>query len=139
MNPLTTSEPGEALDWSSVDACTLPTAERPLRLAEIDELFATALRRVERPRAGDTRARLVLVGDDGLADRVQLLADAESACCSFFTFGVSTLEDPATARSVERSDADQVAVAFDVEVPTPYADVLDGLVDRAEAVLRGER
>jgi hypothetical protein len=29
-------------------ACTLPTAARPLRLAEFDALFATALRRQER-------------------------------------------------------------------------------------------
>jgi hypothetical protein len=29
------------------DACTLPTAEQPLRLAEFDELFATAVRRVD--------------------------------------------------------------------------------------------
>lgn len=31
-------------------ACTLPTAERPLRLAEFEELFATAVRGV-RPSA----------------------------------------------------------------------------------------
>jgi len=30
------------------DACTLPTAERPLRLAELDDLFATAVRAVHR-------------------------------------------------------------------------------------------
>ncbi|WP_245718914.1 hypothetical protein [Micromonospora rhizosphaerae] len=30
-------------DWVP-EACTLPTAERPLRVAEFDELFATALR-----------------------------------------------------------------------------------------------
>ena len=29
------------------DACTLPTVERPLRLAEFDDLFATAVRAVE--------------------------------------------------------------------------------------------
>jgi hypothetical protein len=29
--------------WIAVDACTLPTDEQPLRLAEFDELFATTL------------------------------------------------------------------------------------------------
>ena len=49
----------------TTDACTLPTAERPLRLAEFDELFATAVRRVE--RRGD-EVRIHLVGDRGLGD-----------------------------------------------------------------------
>ena len=40
--------------WAPVDACTLPTAEQPLRVAEWDGLFAESLRAVERPDA--TRA-----------------------------------------------------------------------------------
>ena len=112
----TTSGPG-GLAWTSVEACTLPTAERPLRLAEFDDLFATSIRSVDRP--GDTRARLLLAGDDGLAGRVQRLADAETSCCSFFTFRVSTVEGG--------------LVALDVEVPSAYAGVLAGLVARAEA------
>ena len=35
-------------DWAP-DACTLPTVERPLRVAEFDDLF-TAVRRSERPQ-----------------------------------------------------------------------------------------
>jgi hypothetical protein len=34
--------------WAPVDACTLPTADQPLRVAEWDDLFATSLRAVER-------------------------------------------------------------------------------------------
>jgi hypothetical protein len=105
--------------WAPVDACTLPTAERPLRVAEFDALFRDSLTAVERP-GGDTRARLLLAGD-GLAERVRRLADAESACCSFFTFGVSVQEDS--------------MVALDIEVPSAYAAVLAGLLARAEVVL----
>ncbi len=36
------------LEWVEVDACTLPTVERPLRMSEFDDLFATHLRAVER-------------------------------------------------------------------------------------------
>ena len=107
------------LGWASVGACTLPTVERPLRLAEFDDLFATTLRSVE--KTGPTRVRLLLKGDEAVAERTRRLADAESSCCSFFTFGVSTVEPG--------------VVAFDLEVPPLYADVLTGLVARADAVI----
>jgi hypothetical protein len=42
------------------DACTLPTEQRPLRVAEFDALFADALQGVE--RVMDGRVRLVLNG-----------------------------------------------------------------------------
>ena len=115
----TTSGPGD-LGWVDVEACTLPTVERPLRQAEFDDLF-TAVTSIE--RAGDTRARLMLAGDVAFADRTQRLADAESSCCSFFTFAVST--------------AGERLVALDIEVPSAHAEVLAGLVARAEAA-RGE-
>lgn len=107
------------LAWADVAACTLPTAERPLRLAEFDDLFATSLRSIE--RTGDTSVRIMLTGDGGLAARTQALAEAESTCCSFFTFGVTPLGDG--------------HMAFDVTVPSAYVEVLDGLVDRAAAAL----
>ncbi len=116
--------PGPA-DWVPVDACTLPTAEQPLRVAEFDALFAAALREVRRPPGVATRARLLLAGDGGLRDRVQKLADAETACCSFFTFTLTTL-----------AGADGTTLALDIEVPSAYADVLAGLVIRAERARR---
>jgi len=102
--------------WVPVDACTLPTADQPLRVAEWDALFTTSSRAVE--RHGATLARIVLTGDESLAARVQQLADAETACCSFFTFTVTPLDD-------------DTAVALDVEVPPTRADVLTALVERA--------
>jgi hypothetical protein len=104
------------LGWSDVEGCTLPTAERPLRLAEFDDLF-TALLSVD--WSGQTHARMVFAGEEGFADRTRQLADAESSCCSFFTFGVSTVQDG--------------LVVLDIDVPGAYAEVLAGLVARAEA------
>ena len=119
MNTKMTND-ADGLGWAPVEACTLPTAERPLRLAEFDDLFATALQSIQ--RADATHVRLLLTGDRALADRTQRLADAERSCCSFFTFGVSTPEPG--------------LVAFDIEVPATYAEVLGGLVARADAALR---
>jgi hypothetical protein len=106
------------------DACTLPTAERPLRLAEFDALFATAVRRVD--SAGPTRARLRLTGPAGLAASVRDLTTRESGCCSFFAFTVTP--EPA---------ADGEALILDVEVPARYADVLASLTRRAAALAAG--
>jgi hypothetical protein len=103
------------------EACTLPTAERPLRLAEFDDLFATAVRRVDPVSA--TLARLHLTGPAGLADRVRDLAARETECCSFFTF--ATTSEPA---------ADGEAVILDIQVPAAYRDVLESLTQRASAV-----
>jgi hypothetical protein len=114
--------PPVALDWVPADACTLPTRERPLRVAEFDDLFATALRAVERPSGAITRGRLVLAGAQGLAERVERLSAAEGECCSFFTF---TLTQPA---------GEKETVVLDIEVPAPQADVLAGLLDRAEQI-----
>jgi hypothetical protein len=107
--------------WVNVADCTLPTAERPLRLAEFDQLFTESLRSIE--RTGESAVRLMLAGDADLARRTQSLADAESTCCSFFTFIVTPLNDQ--------------DVAFDVSVPTAYTEVLDGLVSLAAAALGG--
>ena len=114
---LTDGAPG-GLAWSEIEACTLPTADCPLRVADFDALFAAHLRRVERPAA--TEASLVMVGGPDLVDRVQRLADSESSCCAFFDFTVT-----------ERRDE----VVLDVVVPPAYADVLAGLVSRAASAL----
>ena len=113
----TDGAPG-SLAWAEVEACTLPSADRPLRVADFDALFAAHLLRVERPAV--TAARLVLAGGAGVADRVQRLADSESSCCTFFDFTV-------TSRHGE--------VVLDVAVPAAYSDVLAGLVSRAAAAL----
>ncbi|MFC7247794.1 hypothetical protein ACFQO7_35480 [Catellatospora aurea] len=99
-------------------ACTLPTAEQPLRLAEFDALFATAVRTVE--RVTDTHLRLTMTGEPDLAATVRDLAAREGDCCSFFTFAVSS---PAPGQ-----------VTLDIEVPPAHADVLAALEQRAHTV-----
>jgi hypothetical protein len=105
------------------DACTLPTAERPVRLAEFDQLFATAVRGVE--VLDPMHARMQLTGPAGLEARVRDLTARETECCSFFTFTIT----PAPA-------ADGEAV-LDIEVPAAYADVLASLAQRARTVSTG--
>ncbi|SCL60192.1 hypothetical protein [Micromonospora chersina] len=97
------------------DACTLPTAERPLRLAEFDQFFRDAVRGVDRLSA--RHLRLHLAGDARVEESARDLTARESSCCSFFAFAVS------------RSGPD--ALTLDVRVPAAHIHVLDGLADRA--------
>lgn len=111
------------LAWVA-DACSLPTAERPLRLAEFDELFTTAVRRVEPVTA--TRARLHLAGSTGLAATVRDLTARESECCSFFTFTITP-----------EGAAEGEALTLEIGVPAPYAAVLAALTSRASSMSAG--
>src|SRR5690606_27892111 len=79
--------PGGGLAWIAPDACTLPTADQPLRVAEFDDLFASSASSVDRPEA--TRLRLALRADPSVAARAADLAVRESDCCSFFTFALT--------------------------------------------------
>ncbi|MEU4454213.1 hypothetical protein AB0F44_22985 [Nocardioides sp. NPDC023903] len=99
----------------TTDACTMPTAERPLRLAEFDALFATSVRRVRR-RGNDVR-RMHLVGTEGLLERVRDLTARETACCSFFTF------------TIDGTDED---LTLDISVPPARQEILDALAERAQ-------
>lgn len=101
-------------DLLNTDACTMPTAERPLRLAEFDGLFATAVRSVER-RGHDVRMHLA--GGEDLVGRVRDLTARERSCCSFFTFTVAGTDQHLT---------------LDVSVPPAHQRILDALTDRAE-------
>lgn len=102
---MTTNDPA----WAP-DACTLPTEDRPLRVAEFDSLVATAVRRIS-----PTHAEVHLAGGDGLAATVRDLTARETECCSFWDFTV-TPSNP--------------GVLLDVRVPDLYADVLEALVRR---------
>jgi hypothetical protein len=101
-------------DLMTTEACTMPTAQRPTRLGEFEDLFAAAARTVTRD--GDA-IRIHLVGDGGLRDTVRDLARRETDCCSFFTF------------SFEGTDDDLV---LGVAVPPERRDILDALAARAE-------
>jgi hypothetical protein len=94
-------------------ACTLPSTDRPLRVAEFDALFATALRSVD--RRGRTELALTLAPAPGRVDVVRDLIRRETDCCSFFDF------------RLEEGDPLRLLVT----VPATYANVLDALTARA--------
>ncbi|WP_433126151.1 hypothetical protein ACQPWW_25975 [Micromonospora sp. CA-240977] len=102
------------------EACTLPRAERPLRLAEFDKFFTDAVRGLDRLSA--QHLRLQLDGSPQVEEAARNLTARESSCCSFFTFGLS------------RPDAD--SLALDVRVPAAHVHVLDALVERAVSARR---
>ncbi len=97
----------------ATDACTLPTEDRPLRLAEFDTLFAENVRTLE--REGDP-VRMHLTGSADLRERVRDLAERESSCCSFFTFVVDGLDNDLT---------------LEISVPPERRDILDAFTQRA--------
>lgn len=100
------------------DACTLPTHEQPLRVAEFGELFAAALRTVD--RTGPLRLRLTLENAAGVEATTRDLTAREATCCSFFTFAV-TGGDP---------------LVLDIEVASGHEPVLDAVAEQAALALR---
>ncbi|MEV0150736.1 MULTISPECIES: hypothetical protein [unclassified Nonomuraea] len=104
------------MEWAPAE-CTLPTEERPLRVAEFDELFATALRGLE--RMGPTHLRLTLDGGPQVEETARDLTARETSCCSFFTFSL-------TPGSLTAD-----GMVLDVKVSSAHVGVLDGLQARA--------
>jgi hypothetical protein len=98
--------------------CTLPTAERPLRAAEFDAVFATAVGPPRRPAPG--RLEVVLAAEAEPVARD--LVARETACCSFFAFTL-------------RPGPDGTVLA--VEVPVAQVEVLDAIQKRIEAARAG--
>jgi protein-tyrosine-phosphatase len=98
------------------EACTLPTAERPLRAASFDEFFAASVQGIT--RTGPDQVRLDLRPGPGTAARAAGLAAEETACCSFFTFTLT---------------ASGGGLTLDITVPPAQRAVLDALAQRAGA------
>ena len=92
-------------------ACTLPDVDRPLRVAEFESFFATAVHSAERNEPG----RLSLVLDPAFAGQAAELAVRETHCCSFFEFAVI---------------ATGAGVRFEIQVPAGQTGVLDALEAR---------
>ncbi len=104
-------------DWVAA-ACTLPTAEQPLRRAEFDDLFAEDVIRVNQMSA--LEVCLELRANSEVAARAAGLAAKETGCCSFFTFGL-TISDG--------------AISMEVSTEPAHAAVLAALGARAQAKL----
>jgi hypothetical protein len=94
-------------------SCTLPTAEQPLRVAEFDDLFATAVTGAERAEPG--RLTLRLEPTPEVAATAARLAVEEAGCCSFFTFALTTAGGRLT---------------LDITVGPAHTGVLDALAAR---------
>jgi len=99
------------------DACTLPTAERPIRLAEFDELLSGSVRSAERDSS--THLTLRLHGDTDLEAVTRDLAAREAECCSFFEFTIAP---------------DGGDVVLGIAVPPRHSSILDSLQARSGAV-----
>ncbi|GAA2591119.1 hypothetical protein GCM10010435_82310 [Winogradskya consettensis] len=93
-------------------ACILPTAERPLRLAEFDDLVTAALRGQRRLTATTLRWEL----DPAAEATARDLAGRESNCCSFFSFTFSSGNG---------------LLGLVIEVPAAHVAILDALAARA--------
>jgi hypothetical protein len=107
----------EAADPSRApESCTLPTAERPLRVAEFDALFRTAV--TDQQRTAATVLELSLISEPEVAAAAAALAVRESRCCSFFRFAI-TVDPP--------------EVQLTVRVPETHVDVLNAIADRVAA------
>lgn len=102
-------------DWAT-DACTLPTAEQPLRRREFDDLFAADV--VAVVRESPTRTTLELRPDAEAAGRAAALAVKETGCCSFFSFDLAVAHGK---------------VALSVGTAPAHQEVLAALSARAEA------
>jgi hypothetical protein len=100
-------------DWAP-DACTLPTAERPLRVAEFDDLFTFVVRAERRePQRLDLVLRRIVEAP------ARDLARRESECCSFFRFEFESIGD----------DSDDVVMH--IGVPPEHVEVIDAIEARA--------
>jgi hypothetical protein len=104
-----------AVTWVP-ESCTLPTAEQPLRVAELDDLFATAVRPAE--RLGSTALLMHLPAGDETAAAARDLIARETGCCSFFVFELRV-----SAGGTE----------LEVRVPASHSEVLAAMQQRAEA------
>ena len=99
------------------DACTRPTARRPLRVAAFDELSTEAVRSFE--SADRRQLRLDLRAGLQVAGRAAELAADEPGCCSFFTFTLT---------------ASGGGLVQEVTVPKSRTGVLDGRVAAAPGI-----
>src|SRR5918994_2014568 len=105
----------EITDLAQVpDACTLPTVQRPLRVAEFDRLFTVATT-VDRLNPG--QARIALPPSPEVAAQAADLVVRETQCCSFFTFSLT-----ATGGRLH----------LDVAVPESQVPVLEAIVGWVE-------
>jgi hypothetical protein len=104
-----------AENWAPA-SCTLPIVEQPLRLAEFDDFFRSAVLRSTRTSA--TQLDLVIVPESEATARD--LADRETRCCSLFGFTFDHVQD---------------GVVMTIRVTKDHVDVVDALQARLITVV----
>jgi len=104
-------------DWVPA-MCTLPTAEQPLRVAEFDDLFRTAVHGFTRTRT----TRLDLTISHECEATARNLAERESGCCAFFRFDFESSDD---------------GLVMQIGVPNSHVDILDALQARVSRISGG--
>ncbi|MEU4606090.1 hypothetical protein AB0F43_24140 [Kribbella sp. NPDC023972] len=98
-------------NWAT-EACTLPTADQPLRVAEFDALFAEHLKGAARVNPTTLDLSLAAEAHASAAD----LTARETECCSFFRFELTPLGDD--------------RLRLRIGVPPAHVGVLDALSAR---------
>jgi hypothetical protein len=93
------------------EACSLPTAEQPFRVAEFDTLFAQHLKSITRISPTTVDLILAAEAESTTAD----LTTRETECCSFFAFELTPNDDHLGLR---------------ITVPPAHVAVLDALSAR---------
>jgi hypothetical protein len=94
-------------DWVP-QACTLPTAEQPLRRDEFDDVFAHDVLAVHRESA--QRIRLALRPDPEVVSRAAGLAVKETQCCSFFAFDL-VIADGTVSLGIQTAPAHEAVLS----------------------------
>ena len=94
-------------DWVPA-ACTLPTAEQPLRRAEFDDLFADDV--ISVTQLSPLEVLLELRAEAEVAGRAARLAAKETGCCSFFTFRL-TIADGSVSMTVSTEPAHEAVLS----------------------------
>jgi hypothetical protein len=98
------------------ESCSLPTVERPVRVAEFDRLFTDAVLRSTRVSA----IRLDLVLAVAAEATARNLAAREVGCCSFFSFEFVTAGPD---------------VLMSIVVSPSQTEVLDALTRRVDKII----
>lgn len=102
------------------ESCTLPTVDQPLRVAEFDDLFSTAVGPAE--RLASTRLCIRLPPGDEVVSTVRDLIARETGCCSFFSFDVRP---------------SSLGTELEVWVPESQTAVLDAMEQRVDTARAG--
>lgn len=109
-----------SLDWCAPEACSLPLADQPARVAEWDDLLSGSVRAMTEVPGG---LRLELDRTPSVCVQLTDLAERESRCCSFLTFTITVSSDALRLDVTAESGYEKVAAAMARRIDALRADV----------------